>query len=75
MSPVRDFVANLARARKTTADILSMTEEAFGEKSISKSQVNRIKKLVREGEDTTSMRARFTQTQSAQRLQKMLWRP
>ena len=36
-----------------------MTEEAFGERSISKSQVNRIKKLVREGEDTTSMRGKI----------------
>jgi hypothetical protein len=52
MSPIRDFVAGLARAGKTFKEIQETTEAAYGENSLKKTQIYKIISTVKEGKDT-----------------------
>ncbi len=52
MTEVRNFVAVLARARKGRKEIKSLVDAAYGDTAISKSQINRIIKAVKEGKNT-----------------------
>jgi hypothetical protein len=49
MTEVRDFVAALARAGKSRKEIKPLVDAAYGDKALSKSQINRIIKAVKEG--------------------------
>ena len=56
MSPIRDFVSNLARAGQNATEILELLEKAFGPKVMSRQQVNVIIRLVKSGQDTVDLR-------------------
>jgi hypothetical protein len=53
MTEVRNFVAALARARKGCKEIKLLVDAAYGDTAMSKSQINRIIKAVKEGKNTT----------------------
>jgi hypothetical protein len=52
MTEVRDFVAALARAGKGRKEIQALVDAAYEDTDISKSQINRIIKAVKEGKNT-----------------------
>jgi histone-lysine N-methyltransferase SETMAR len=56
MTEVRDFVAALARAGKSRKEIKPLVDAAYGDKALSKSQINRIIKAVKEGKLTSDQR-------------------
>jgi cytochrome c-type biogenesis protein CcmH/NrfF len=56
MTEVRDFVAALARAGKSRKEIKPLVGAAYGDKTLSKSQINRILKAVKEGKSTSDQR-------------------
>jgi hypothetical protein len=56
MTEVRNFVATLARARKGSKDIKSLVDAAYGDKAMSKRQINRIIKAVKDGKNTADRR-------------------
>ena len=56
MTEVRDFVAALARAGKRRQEIKPLVDSAYGDKSLSISQINRIIKAVKEGKNTSDQR-------------------
>jgi hypothetical protein len=49
---VRDFIGGLARARKSANEIKSLTDSAFGDKSLTKRTIYDILKKVKAGEMT-----------------------
>jgi hypothetical protein len=51
MSPIRDFVAGLARAGKTLKEIHETTEAAYGENSSKKTQIYETNRVMKEGKD------------------------
>ncbi len=53
---LRDFVATLARARKSFEDIQETVALAYGDKSLKKTQIYAIIKNVKEGKPTTDQR-------------------
>jgi hypothetical protein len=56
MSPIRDFVAGLARAGKTFKEIQKKPEAAYGENALKKSQIYEIIRAVKEGKVTEDQR-------------------
>jgi histone-lysine N-methyltransferase SETMAR len=56
MSPIRDFVAGLARAGKTFKEIQETTEAAYGENALKKTQIYEIIRAVKEGKATEDQR-------------------
>ena len=56
MTEVRDFVAALARAGKRRQEIKILVDAAYGDKSLSISQINRIIKAVNDGKNTSDQR-------------------
>jgi hypothetical protein len=56
MSPIRDFVAGLARAGKTFRENQKTTETAYGENALKKIQIYEIIKAVKEGKVTEDQR-------------------
>jgi hypothetical protein len=56
MTEERDFIAGLARARKSANKIKSLTDAAFGDKSLTKSNIYNILKKVKAGEMTDDQR-------------------
>jgi hypothetical protein len=56
MSPLRDFVATLARAGKSFKDIQETVAEAYGDRSLKKTQIYAIIKNVKEGKPTSDQR-------------------
>jgi len=64
MSDVRSFVARLAMAGKDYKDIKSVTDAAYGEKTLSRSQIYLIMKQVKDGKDMTDQRGRHTPKRS-----------
>jgi hypothetical protein len=56
MSPIRDFVAGLARAGKTFKEIQETTEAAYGENALKKTQIYEIIRAVKEGKVTEDQR-------------------
>ena len=56
MTKVRDFVAGLARAGKPFGEIKNTTVAAYGDKALTRSQIYRIIKLVKDGENTEDQR-------------------
>lgn len=56
MTKVRDFVAGLARAGKGKKEIKTTVDLAFPDKSLSESQINRIIRAVKLGENTEDRR-------------------
>jgi hypothetical protein len=56
MTEVWDFVAVLARARKSRKEIKPLVDAAYGDKAISISQINRIIKAVKDGKSTSDQR-------------------
>jgi hypothetical protein len=52
MTEVRDFVAALARTGKGRKEIQTLVDAAYGDKTMSKSQINPIIKAVKEGKNT-----------------------
>jgi len=56
MTKVRDFVAGLARAGKPFGEIKNTTVAAYGDKALTRSQIYRIIKAVKEGENTDDKR-------------------
>jgi hypothetical protein len=52
MMEVRNFVAALARAGKSRKEIKPLVDAAYGDKTLSKSQINVIIKAVKEGKNT-----------------------
>jgi len=53
MTEVRDFIAALARAGKRQQEIKILVDAAYGDKSLSISQINRIIKAVNDGKSTS----------------------
>ncbi len=53
MTEVRDFVAALARAGKSRKEIKPLVDAAYGDKSLSSSQINRIILAVKAGKNTS----------------------
>jgi hypothetical protein len=56
MTEVRNSITALARAGKGHKDIKSLVDAAFGDKALSKSQINHIIKAVKEGKNTADQR-------------------
>jgi hypothetical protein len=56
MTWVRDFIADLARARKSFAEIKKTVDAAYGDRSLSPSQIYHIIKQARAGKDTEGQR-------------------
>ena len=56
MTEVRDFVAALARAGKRRQEIKPLVDSAYGNKTLSVSQINRIIRAVKEGKNTSDQR-------------------
>jgi hypothetical protein len=56
MSPIRDFIAGLARAGKTFKEIQETTEAAYGENALKKTQTYEIIRAVKEGKVTEDQR-------------------
>ena len=56
MTKVRDFIAGLTRAGKGKKEIKTTAELAFPGKSLSESQINRIIRAVKMGENTDDQR-------------------
>jgi hypothetical protein len=56
MTEVRYFVAALARAGKSQKEIKPLVDAAYGDKTLSKSQINRIIKAVKEVKLTSDQR-------------------
>jgi hypothetical protein len=56
MSPQRDFVATLTRARKSFKDIQETVAAAYGDRSLKKTQIYAIIKNVKEGKPTSDQR-------------------
>jgi hypothetical protein len=56
MTEVGDFVAALARAGKGRKEIKPLVDAAYGDKALSKSQINCIIKAVKEGKSTSDQR-------------------
>jgi hypothetical protein len=56
MTEVQNFVAALARTRKGRKEIKSLVDVAYGDMAMSKSQINRIIKAVKEGKTTADQR-------------------
>ncbi len=56
MSPLRDFIATLAKAGKSFKDIQETVVAAYGDKSLKKTQIYAIIKNVKEGKPTTDQR-------------------
>ncbi len=56
MTEVRDFVAALARAGKSRKEIKPLVDAAYGDKTLSRSQINRRIKAVKEGKSTSDQR-------------------
>jgi hypothetical protein len=56
MTEVRDFVATLARDGTSRKEIKPLVDAAYGDKALSKSQINRIIKAVKEGKSTSDQR-------------------
>ncbi len=50
LTEVWDFVAVLARARKSRKEIKPLVDAAYGDKALSISQINQIIKAVKDGE-------------------------
>ncbi len=55
MTEVRDFVAALARAGKSRKEIKPFLDAAYGDKTLSISQINRIIKAVKDGKSTSDL--------------------
>lgn len=60
MSNVRDFVAALARGGKDFNFIKTTTDDCYGENTLSRSQIYRIIKVVKEGKDAQDQRGHNT---------------
>jgi len=58
MADARSFVAALSRAGKTFEEIKSTTDASFGTQSLSRAQIYRIIKLVKEGKDVKNMKGK-----------------
>jgi hypothetical protein len=56
MTKVRDFVAGLARAGKGANKIKSLTDAAFGDKSLTKTAIFSVLKKVKAGKTTGDQR-------------------
>lgn len=56
MTREHDFVVDLARANQTCPEIKRLSDSAFGEKALSKSQIYRIIKNVKDGVDPSDKR-------------------
>ncbi len=56
MTEVLNFIAALARAGKGCKEIKSLVGAAYGDTAMSKSQINRIIKAVKEGKNTANQR-------------------
>jgi len=56
MTKVRDFVAGLARAGKPFGEIKNTTVAAYGDKALTRSQIYKIIKAVKDGENTEDQR-------------------
>ncbi len=56
MAEVRDFIAALARAGKSRKEIKPLVDAAYGDKALSKSQLNRIINAVKEGKLASDQR-------------------
>jgi histone-lysine N-methyltransferase SETMAR len=56
MTEVQNFVAALARAGKGRKEIKSLVDVAYSDMAMSKSQINRIIKVVKEGKNTSDQR-------------------
>ncbi len=56
MTEVRNFVAALARTGKGCKEIKLLVDAAYGDMAMSKSQINRIIKAVKEGKNTADQR-------------------
>jgi hypothetical protein len=56
MTEVRDFVAALARVGKSRKEIRPLVDAAYGDKTLSISQINRIIKAVKERKTTSDLR-------------------
>jgi hypothetical protein len=56
MTEVRNFVAALARARKSRREIKLLVDAAYGDKGLSVSQINRIIKAVKKRKTTADLR-------------------
>jgi hypothetical protein len=56
MTEVRDFVATLPRAGKSSKEIKPLVDAACGDKPLSISQINRIIKAVKDGKSTSDQR-------------------
>jgi hypothetical protein len=56
MTEVRNVVAALARAGKGCKEIKLLVDAAYGDTAMSKSQINRIIKAVKEGKNTADQR-------------------
>jgi len=61
MASARDFVAALASGGKDYNFIKSTTDDCYGEKTLSRSQIYKIMKTVKEGGDTSDQRGRSTE--------------
>jgi hypothetical protein len=75
MTRVRDFVADLARAGKSFSEIKNTVEAAYGDRSLSSSQLYRIIKQARAGKDTEDQHHFNPQKQFARRLSLPPWPP
>jgi histone-lysine N-methyltransferase SETMAR len=56
MKEVRDFIAALDRGGKSRKEIKPLVDAAYGDKTLSISQINRIIKAVKEGKTTSDLR-------------------
>jgi hypothetical protein len=56
MTEVRNFITPLARAGKGCKEIKLLADAAYGDMAMSKSQINRIIKVVKEGKNTADQR-------------------
>jgi hypothetical protein len=52
MSLIHDFVAGLARARKSFQETQETTKAAYGDKAMKRAEINEIEKAVKEGKPT-----------------------
>jgi hypothetical protein len=56
MAKVHDFVAGLARTRKSAAKIKSLTDAVFRDRSLTKTTIYNILKKVKTSQDTADQR-------------------
>jgi hypothetical protein len=75
MTRVRDFVADLARAGKSFSEIKKTVAAAYGDRSLSSSQLYRIIKQARVGKDTEDQRHLNPKKRFARRLSPPPWPP